>query len=919
MAYRPPPNHKNQYHGETLDNSFKNIIINNIRKVMLEYNTPTPDIILAGDFNFPKASWKAGIGKVNPDNASNRRSLQLLLDVATDLNLLQKVSEGTRKTRSGGQNILELIFTNNHELISNMYIQPSELTDHNYIICETSNTLNVNDNKSTQNHEANNETNLSTFNYETADWESIKGNLRMIKWSEVLEECKTSEDKLRVIMEIVMKIVEENCKKFKNQRGSQMNEIPRDRRTLLRKKKKLKSKLKCINSVERKSHLEQAINDIDRKLLSSHKEEKIKREERAIRNIKSNPKHFFTYTKKNLKSKNGIGPFKINDETINTFNDICKMLSNQFSSSFSVPDENFKISNPQDFFNIEGEKEKPLLNNINFTESSFVDVIKDIKSNSSPGTDHFPAKLMRECANELSIPLFILWRYSLDHGDIAPLLKTAVICPIFKPGSNRSNPSAYRPVSLTSHIIKVFERIMRKALVEFLRENNLLPENQHGFLSGRSTLSQLLNHIEEAIRAYEEGMATDTIYLDFAKAFDKVDHNILCHKLRNLGITGKVGIWIKEFLTGRVQQVSANGLLSDAVPVISGVPQGTVLGPILFIIMIMDLGKELVCSTSSKYADDTKNVAKISNFNDAKRFQKELDDIVYPWAPTNNMCLNGDKFEHHRIGKNLDVEKYTYKDPNGKVINVKEHIKDLGTYVSSDLTWSRQIEEALSKARIMAGWTLRTFCTREKEPMVTIWNSLVRPSLDHCSPLWSPRPSNFKEIDLLEDTQRSFTRQINGMEGLDYAHRLKMLKMYSIQRRQERYKILYIYKIKECLVPNISKNYGLSFKNHLRHGWKCELPKYPLRGKAVRAREDSFALTASNLWNSLPRGIRDISGKDVKHFKCKLDKVLSLYPDIPRCSSSGHSYDIYGRKSNSLCDHYNNRKVRKVLDKLSII
>ena len=116
-----------------------------------------------------------------------------------------------------------------------------------------------------------------------------------------------------------------------------------------------------------------------------------------------------------------------------------------------------------------------------------------------------------------------------------------------------------------------------------------------------------------------------------------MDHDILCHKLKKLGITGKVGVWIKEFLTGRSQQVSANGALSDSVPVMSGVPQGTVLGPILFIIMISDLGKELTYSSVSKYADDTKNKAKISNQKDTENFQRELNEIIYPWAPTNNM------------------------------------------------------------------------------------------------------------------------------------------------------------------------------------------------------------------------------------------------------------------------------------------
>merc|ERR1711874_93835 len=133
---------------------------------------------------------------------------------------------------------------------------------------------------------------------------------------------------------------------------------------------------------------------------------------------------------------------------------------------------------------------------------------------------------------------------------------------------------------------------------------------------------------------------------------------------------------------------------------------------------IRDLGKDLLFSVASKYADDTKNTAKISNTDDTKYFQKELDEKVYPWAPKNNMCLNGDNFEHHRIGNNLKIEKHSYMDPNGEVINKKEYIKDLGVYISSDLTWTRQINRVVSGATSMAGWDLRTFRTRMELPMM---------------------------------------------------------------------------------------------------------------------------------------------------------------------------------------------------------
>ena len=151
------------------------------------------------------------------------------------------------------------------------------------------------------------------------------------------------------------------------------------------------------------------------------------------------------------------------------------------------------------------------------------------------------------------------------------------------------------------------------------------------------------------------------------------------------------------------------------------------------------------------------------------------------------------------------------------------------------------------------------FQTREELPMITIWNSLVRPCLDYCSPVWSPRLSNFREIDLLEEIQRSFTRQIDEMEGLDYAQRLEKLHMYSIQRRNERFKIIYIYKIKENLVPNISNKYGLTFKINGRHGCKCEIPNFTIGSRARKTKDNSFAWTACNLWNSLPKCVRDIT------------------------------------------------------------
>ena len=217
----------------------------------------------------------------------------------------------------------------------------------------------------------------------------------------------------------------------------------------------------------------------------------------------------------------------------------------------------------------------------------------------------------------------------------------------------------------------------------------------------------------------------------------------------------------------------------------------------------------------------------------------------------------------------------------------------------------------------MAGWVLRTFSTRDRDPMLIMWYSQVRSILDYCSPLWSPNPKDLGNIDLIENTQRAFTRSINGMDGLDYGQRLKRLKLSSIQRRHERYKIIYTYKIKEGLVPNISDTHGLQFLPNERHGCICKMPKYPLyNSKSPAARNRSYALTASALWNSLPKCVRNISGIGVDTFKRILDAVLKFIPDEPRCSASGVYTNSLGRTSNSLYDVFNNREIRKSVNQM---
>ena len=257
------------------------------------------------------------------------------------------------------------------------------------------------------------------------------------------------------------------------------------------------------------------------------------REQRAVQKIKSNPKVFYSYAKSFSAVKSSIHMF-LNDsnEVVTDAEQMANLFQDQFRLVFSDP--NSSNIQPPAF-------EPPVITKTLTSEDFLITVddilasIGDLKSDSAAGPDGIPVILLKNCATQLCEPLRILWSESFQTGVVPLFYKSSYITPIFKRGE-RARAVNYRPISLTSHVIKIYERVLRKTMVNFIEDNNILCDNQHGFRSGRSCLAQMLSHFDDIMLGLLNGHGTDAIYLDFAKAFDKVDHKLLLEKLKLYGL-----------------------------------------------------------------------------------------------------------------------------------------------------------------------------------------------------------------------------------------------------------------------------------------------------------------------------------------------------------------------------------------------
>jgi len=360
------------------------------------------------------------------------------------------------------------------------------------------------------------------------------------------------------------------------------------------------------------------------------------------------------------------------------------------------------------------------------------------------------------------------------------------------------------------------------------------------------------------MRMMDEGSAVDVVYLDLQKAFDKVPHDKLMKKIRDIGIGGETANWIENWLTDRTQRVVVGGAYSEWKKVSSGVPQGSILGPVLFSIFINDLDRSLM-NDVLKFADDTKVWGRVDNAEDVSRLQEDLKTLGR-WSENNLMPFNVSKCRVMHLGcRNIKAE-YSLL---GQKIPETDEEKDLGVVISDTFKPTINCSKSSKSANKIVGLINRNIINKTEEEMLILYKTLVRPILDYCIPVW--RPYLRKDINQLERIQKRFTKMISGCKKKTYMQRLEKLNLTTLEERHNRADMIQVYKVLNDRT-NVYPAKFLELSD--RQGRKNSLKLYKKRNRLELSRK-GFTARVVDQWNNLPD--RVILSADVIKFKSGLD------------------------------------------------
>ena len=781
------------------------------------------NVTILGDLNLPDVSWHYGVGLSTSSIGTS------FLEIVSSWDLTQLVNEPSR-----GKNFLDIILTSNPAAFKSCQLcPPISSSDHSAVVCEVMLPPRIKAVQQSKPH----------YNFKAADFTRMAQLFSSVNWKFILSKSvdinemwsSFSSIVFRVIAECTPCVCHDHCKALKKKH-----------RALFLRKKRLWRKWKLKPTPENKSRL----MAISKKLSCSLKNHQ-QNEENSLLNTSS--KKFFNYVSSRFSpTEPSISLRDDKSALINDANTICELFLDEFVKNFSQPQS---ISIPP------GLAEDSQFQFV-LSQRLIFDTISKLPL-SSAGPDGIPALVYRRLASQLTVPLNIIYQQSIFQGKLPDAWKIAKIMPIYKGKGDRNMASSYRPISLTNIAGKILERIVSTSLSDYLESNELLSQCQHGFRKGRSTATNMLQCDAYIADCLNKGKSIDLIMIDFQRAFDKVDHNLLLHKLNLIGISGCYLRWFANLLTGRWQFVEYNFKRSAAVPVSSGVIQGSPSGPILFNIFINDINMVVKHCQIYLFADDVKAAGELDGSKSADLIQEDLLAIER-WSITNKLPISLPKCLCLHYGRNNSKRKYPI---DGQFVTSVVSCMDLGILRSASFSYTGHVQSIALKVSRIIGMCMKLFSSRGKDFLVNIYKSYIRPKLEYASTVWSPtdKASNI----LLENVQRRFTKRIKCLSTLNYEQRLSSLGLSSLSARRQYNDVMLLYK---CLHE---------FSNIQLTDLKISVCKLSSRGAGFRLKHykprstllaSGFYCRAVKLWNSLPitvpksNSIGAFKKATIKHF-----------------------------------------------------
>ena len=493
------------------------------------------------------------------------------------------------------------------------------------------------------------------------------------------------------------------------------------------------------------------------------------------------------------------------------------------------------------------------------------------------GHDQLPAKIYKDTSESLCHTICRLINLSYKTSTFPATLKHAIVKPVFKNKGSLEDPQFYRPLSILTVLSKIFEKSAKHQITSYLEEHGKLYESQHAYRKHHSTTTSLAEITDYLHKEIEEKRIPAIVSTDLSKAFDTVSHPLLLQKLEKMGLGSDCTSWIQSYLSNRTQVTSFPGQTSDVCTIESGVPQGSILGPILFIAFTTDLAKEVPESKIVAYADDAAILVSASNLETLQTRIEKILQQVQEWYTSNGLLINPSKTEYMVLGKGNIMEINVKEGDNNIPIQSKKHLKVLGVTIDQRLSWNEHVTTIKKKTTNAIRNIARTSAILPLKSRQMLTEALVTPHYNYCDVVYDGCSEKAKNN--LQRNQNYAARALLGRSKYSSAtEALKQLNWLPLEKRRKLHTAVFVHKA----VHSKSSKHAIHMVEGLRpqHTYRTrQVETGYLYNKTHRTAqlEKSISYRSTKVWNEVPSDLRMMSsatamkskwqGREIDNFK----------------------------------------------------